>query len=103
MEPRKRLWIGVTLLIVILFNYILIGVPLLSKSNSISHKTKTILIKQAKPSGIFNNMDDDYMLDVFRKERANVDTKIMILNAISATVTFFVLSWTLFGLIFKRK
>ena len=58
MEPRKRLWIGATLMAVIIFNYILIGAPLLSKSYSINQKTKAILVKQIRSSGIFNNMDD---------------------------------------------
>ncbi len=103
MEPRKRLWIGATLMAVIIFNYILIGAPLLSKSYSINQKTKVILVKQIRSSGIFNNMDDEYMLELFRKERSTINTKIMILNALTVTVTFLALSWTLFGLIFKRK
>lgn len=103
MEPKKRLWIGVTLLVVILFNYILIGAPLLSKSYSINQKSKAILIKGSKPAGIFAGADDEYLLDVFRKERSLIDTRMTILNAAAATLTFFVLSWTLFGLVFKRK
>lgn len=103
MNPKARLWVGVTLLIVILINYILIGVPLLSKSHSIQGKAKAILIKQAKSAGIFNNSDDDYLLDIFRKEKSAIDTKITILNAVAATLAFFAASWTVFGLIFKRK
>ena len=103
MDPKKRLWIGVTLLVVILFNYMLMGAPLLSKAYSINQKTKAILVKQARPSGMFNSMDDEYLLDLFRKERSTIDTKMRVLNAVAATVTFLVLSWTLFGLVFKRK
>jgi len=103
MNPKARLWVGVTLLIVILVNYILIGVPLLSKSHSIQSKAKAILIKQAKSTSIFNNSDDDYLLDIFRKEKSAIDTKITMLNAVAATLAFFAASWTLFGLIFKRK
>ena len=103
MNPRARLWVGGTLLIVILINYILIGLPLISKSNSIQGKAKTILIKQAKSNGIFSNSDDEYLIDVFRKEKSAIDTKITVLNAIAATLAFFAASWTIFGLIFKRK
>ena len=103
MNPKARLWVGLTLLAVILVNYILIGVPLISKSSSIQGKAKAILIKQAKSSGIFNNSDDEYLIDVFRKEKSAIDTKITILNAIAATLAFFAASWTVFGLIFKRK
>ena len=103
MNPKARLWIGATLLAVILINYILIGTPLLSKSSSIQGKARVILMKQAKSGGIFNNSDDEYLLDVFRKEKSAIDTKVVILNAIAATLAFFAVSWTIFGLIFKRK
>ena len=103
MNPKARLWIGGTVFIVILINYILVGAPLISKSNSIQAKAKAILVKQAKSSGIFNNSDDEYLIDVFRKEKSAIDTKITVLNAIAATLAFFALSWTIFGLIFKRK
>ena len=103
MNPKARLWVGGTLFIVIMINYVLIGAPLISKSNSIQAKAKAILIKQAKSSGIFNNSDDEYLIDVFRKEKSAIDTKITILNAIAATLAFFTASWTIFGLIFRRK
>lgn len=103
MNPNARLWVGATLLAVILVNYILIGVPLISKSNSIQGKAKAILIKQAKSSGIFNNSDDEYLIDVFRKEKSAIDTRITILNAVAATLAFIAASWTVFGLIFRRK
>ncbi|MFH0763939.1 MAG: hypothetical protein V1927_02930 [Candidatus Omnitrophota bacterium] len=103
MNPKKRLWIGLTLLIVILINYALIGVPLLSKSNSIQGKAKAILIKQAKSTSFFNNSDDEYLLDIFRKEKTSIGTKITVLNSVAATLVFVAASWTIFGLIFKRK
>ena len=103
MNPKARLWVGGTLFIVILINYVLIGAPLISKSNSVQAKAKAILIKQAKSNGIFNNSDDEYLIDVFRKEKSAIDTKITILNALAATLAFFAASWTIFGLIFKRK
>jgi len=104
MSARARLWIGVTLLVVILVNYALIGVPLISKSSSVQAKAKAILIKQARSNNIFSNTsDDEYLIDVFRKEKAAIDMKITILNAIAATLVFFTASWTVFGLIFRRK
>lgn len=103
MNPKTRLWVGLTLLIIILINYALIGFPLLSKSNSLQGKAKAILIKQAKSTGIFNNSDDEYLLDIFRKEKSTIDTKMTVLNAVAATLAFVAVSWTLFGLIFKRK
>jgi hypothetical protein len=103
MNPKARLWIGATILIVILINYLLIGVPLMSKSHSIQGKAKAILMKQAKSTGIFNNSDDEYLLEIFRKEKSAIDTKVTILNAVAATLAFFAASWTVFGLLFKRK
>jgi hypothetical protein len=102
MTAKSRLWIGVTLLIVIAINYALIGFPLISKSSSIQAKAKTILIKQSKSVNIFKNSDDEYMLEVFRREKAAIDTKVTILNSVAATVAFLVVSWTVFGLIFRR-
>lgn len=103
MNPKARLWIGSTILIVILLNYVLIGVPLISKSRSIQGKAKAILIKQTKSTGIFGNSDDEYLLDIFRKEKSSIDAKITILNAAAVTLAFIAASWTVFGLIFRHK
>lgn len=103
MNPKARLWIGATLLVVIVINYALIGAPLISKSKSVQVKAKTILLKQARSNGIFGNSDDEYLIDVFRKEKTAIDAKVTILNALAATLAFFVASWTVFGLIFRRK
>ena len=104
MNPKARLWIGVTLFIVILINYILIGAPLISKANSVQAKARAILVKQTKANNIFtNSSDDEYLVDVFRKEKSAIDTKLTILNAIAVTLAFLVASWTIFGLIFRRK
>lgn len=104
MNPKARLWIGATVLIVILINYVLIGVPLISKSNSVQAKAKAIFLKQAKANNLFaNSSDDEYLIDVFRKEKSTIDMKVTILNAIAATLAFFVASWTIFGLLFRRK
>lgn len=103
MDARKRLWIGVTLLIAVTFNYALIGVPLLSRSYSINQKARSIMAKQEKPAGMFNNNDDEYLLEVFRKERSAIERKMTILNAVAASLTIFISSWMLFGLIFRRK
>ena len=59
MNRNTRVWIGVTVLMIIIVNYILIGVPLLAKSGSIQGKAKAILVKQAKSGGIFNSSDDE--------------------------------------------
>lgn len=104
MSVKARLWVGSTMLVVILINYILIGAPLISRSNSVQAKAKAILVRQAKSGSIFGgNSDDEYLIDVFRKEKTAIDNKIMILNAAAATLSFIAISWTVFGLIFRRK
>ena len=103
MSARSRLWIGVTLLVAIAINYMLLGFPLISKSSSIQAKAKAILMKQAKSDNIFRNSDDEYMLEVFRREKAAIDIKVTALNSIAATVTFLIISWTVFWLIFRRR
>lgn len=102
MTRKGRLWVGITLLAIIAANYILIGFPLISKSNSIKEKAKAILVKQVKSDRIFKNSDEEYMLELFRKEKASIDTKILILNCAAATVAFIAASWTVFGL-FKKQ
>lgn len=103
MRPKARVWIGATILAVIMVNYAFIGFPLLSKANSINRKYKTILMNQVRSGSMFINSDDEYLLEVFRKEKTSIDTKLTVLNSAAATLTFFTLSWTAFGLLFKRK
>ncbi|MFH1190030.1 MAG: hypothetical protein V1682_05000 [Candidatus Omnitrophota bacterium] len=103
MDPKARLWVGSTLLVVILINYALIGVPLLSKSNSIQGKTRAILLKQAKSTSLFANSDDEFLLDLFRTEKISIDRKTTVLNAVAATLVFLAASWTVFGLVFRRR
>jgi len=74
----------------------------MSKSNSIKEKAKVILVKQVKSDMIFKDSDEEFMLNLFRKEKASIDTKVLILNCAAATIAFFVASWTVFGL-FKRN
>jgi len=103
MKRGARLWTGVTILAVILINYALIGAPLLSKARSIQARAKAILTRQAGSTGIFNNSEDEYILDVFRKEKSAIDTKITILNSVAATLALLAASWTIFGLMLGRK
>lgn len=102
MIRNSRVWIGLTLLLVILLNYAIIGIPLIRMSETIKTETRSILIKQAKAGQVFENSADDYLLGIFRKEKASVDRKMLILNSVSATIALLVMSWTVFGMIGPR-
>ena len=101
MTRKARMWTGATLLVIIALNYAIIGFPLIRKSESVKEKAKMILVRQVKSDKIFKNSEEDYILELFRKEKASIDTKIVILNCAAATLAFFALSWTVFGL-FKK-
>jgi len=103
MSAKARLWIGVTLLLALAINYIIIGVPVIRRSEAIKVQMKSLVIKYAKSSASFGDMEQDYLLQIFRKEQGVLEQRILILNCASATISFFVLSWMVFGLIFRRK
>lgn len=95
MTRKARLWTGGTLLLLILLNYVLIGVPLMKKSASLSAKAKSIIMSKSA--------DDEFVLDLFRRERRDAENKLAILNAITASLAIVAASWTAFGLLFHKK
>lgn len=103
MTGKARTWTGVTLLIVLAFNYAVVGVPLYRKSMSIKEKYRATLIKQAKSAEPFRSAEDDYMLEIFRKEKSSIDRKFLILNCVAISLLIVIGSWTVFGLFVHRK
>lgn len=103
MSRNARLWIGVTLLIIIAFNYAAIGIPLLKKSASIQEKSKAILIKQVKSGEVLKNSEDEYILNIFRREKVSIDHQMIILNTAAISLLIMIVSWTVFGLIAPKK
>jgi hypothetical protein len=103
MIRKARMWIGLTLFIVLAFNYAFIGFPLISKSLSVNSQTKSILIKQAKSNTLFKNTTDSYMLDLLRREKASIDRKLLILNCVAISFSIIIVSWVIFGLITHRR
>ncbi len=93
MSRKARVWIGATLLAVILFNYIAIGVPLYKRNVSLDKKIRIF----AKSS------EDAYIIDVLKKEVVSIDKKIVILNCVAASVAIIVMSWLIFGLAIRRE
>jgi UPF0716 family protein affecting phage T7 exclusion len=102
MTRKTRLWIGVTLLIVLGFNYALIGFPLYKKSESISDAAKAIYTKQVKANKVFKGSRDEYLLEVFRREKKAIESGLLVLNCVSVSAFVIIISWIGFGLIGRK-
>ena len=103
MSRRARIWIGTTLLVIIAFNYAAIGLPLYRNMVSLESRTREMVTRQAKAGGIFKNTEDNYVIDVLKKEIINLDRKLVILNCVAVSVAAVIVSWMVFGLIARRS
>lgn len=93
MNRKVRLWIGITLLAIVLFNYLSIGIPLYKRINSLDKKVKIFT----------KNSEDAFIIDVLKKEAISIDKKIVILNCAAVSVAIIITSWLIFGLVFHRE
>lgn len=93
MSRKARIWIGATLLTVILFNYLVIGVPLYKRMNSLDNKVKVFT----------KHFEDTYVIDVLKREMVSIDKKIVVLNCTAASLAIVILSWIIFGLVVHRS
>jgi hypothetical protein len=84
-------------------NYVIIGAPIIRMNEAIKTQTRSILLKQAKAGELFNNPQDEYLVNLFRKEKASNDRKVLLLNCVSASLAFVVLSWMIFGIAGRRR
>ncbi len=103
MTRNARIWIGLTLLAIVTLNYAMAGYPLIKKSASLQDRAKAILVKQVKSGGMLKDSGDEYILEIFRKEKRSIDKKISILNVAATSLLIIIASWTAFGLIAIRK
>ncbi|MDO8536557.1 MAG: hypothetical protein Q7S30_06100 [Candidatus Omnitrophota bacterium] len=92
MSGKARIWVGVTLLLIILFNYLAIGVPLYKRTHSLDSKVKIF----AKHS------EDTYVIDVLKREMVTIDKKIVMLNCVAVSLAIIIVSWIIFGLAVNR-
>lgn len=93
MSRKARVWLGVTLLAIILFNYLAIGMPLYKRMNSLDNKVRVF----AKHS------EDAYITDILKREMITIDKKIVILNCVAVSVAIIIVSWIIFGLAVHRE
>ena len=92
MSRKARIWIGLTLLAVILFNYLAIGIPLYKRMNSLDNKVKMFT----------KHSEDTYVIDVLKREMVTIDKKIVVLNCVAVSVAIIIMSWMIFGLAVHR-
>lgn len=93
MKRKARLWVGVTLLILIAFNYLVIGIPLYKRMNLLDSRIKAMI----------KNSEDNYIVNILKKEEIDTDRKIVILNCSAASAAIIVISWLAYGFIIYRK
>ena len=93
MSRKARIWIGVTLLAIILFNYLAIGIPLYNRMSSLDNKVRIF----AKHS------EDTYVIDVLKREMVTIDKKIVMLNCVAVSAAIIIVSWIIFGLAVHRE
>ncbi len=104
MTRRARLWIGATLILILAFNYGLIGMPLIRKAMSLNDKSTTVLMSRIKAGhSLRSSSEEEYILDIFRRERESVIRSLVVVNAVALTFVIVIISWTLFGLILTKK
>lgn len=103
MMRNGRLWVGVTLLVVLVLNYAIIGFPLMRKGDSIKEKTRALLIKQVQTRNVLAGSEDEYILELFRKEKVSIDRKLSILNSVVISLLIIIISWTIFGIITHKR
>ena len=103
MTKKARLWIGVTIMALLLFNYASFMIPLSKRSSSLEDRLNAIMVKQFNSGKLLKNSEDDYIIGILKKERTAVSGKIDTLNLAAASLGIIIASWTMFGLIGRKK
>ncbi len=104
MTRKARLWIGATLVLILAFNYGLIGMPLIHKAMSLNDKATIVLMNKIKSGhALRTSSEEEYILDIFKRERESVVRKLIVVNAVSLTILIVIGSWTLFGFVAGKQ
>ena len=102
MIKRERIWIGGTMLAIILLNYGIFAMPLMKKTSTIDEKVQASMkhmIESKKSSG----SEEQYMLQLLMKERSAIDSKLFIINCAGLSLGLIAVSWTIFGMLQRKK
>ena len=104
MTRKARLWTGATLILILAFNYGIIGMPLIRKAISLNDKATTMMMAKIKAgNALRTSSEEDYILDIFRREKESITRKLIVLNTVALTFVILIGSWTLFGLVVNKK
>ena len=95
MTRKAKLWIGVTIFIVLMFNYGMVAYPMYSRIKSLQVKEKSIIFAKTP--------DDEYFLEVFKQERRKLEDKLKAANMLAASLTLIIISWTAFSMVVHKK
>ncbi len=102
MTRKARLWTGVTIFVILALNYATFAIPLAKRSYSIEERAMTMMREDFESGKAIKGSDNDYILEILKKEKSSVDRKLGTLNMVAASLAIVVASWTLFGLILNR-
>ena len=97
MTRKARLWTGVTLMLILAFNYGIIGMPLIRKAIYLNDKaTTTVMGKISSGHALKTSSEEEYILDIFRREKESITRKLIVLNAVALTFVIVIMSWPRF-------
>ena len=102
MTKKARLWTGVTIFVILALNYAAFAIPLAKRSSSIEERAMTMMREDFESGKAIKGSDNDYILEILKKEKSSVDRKLGTLNMVAASLAIVVASWTLFGLILNK-
>ena len=103
MTRKARFWTGVTVFAVLAFNYAAFAIPLAKRSYSIEERAMTMMREDFESGKALKGSDNDYILQILKKEKGSIDRKLDTLNMVAVSIAIIVASWTLFGMISKPR
>jgi len=80
-------------LVILLFNYLAIGMPLYKRMSSLDDKVRVFT----------KHSENTYIVDVLRREMVTVGKKLVVLNCVAVSVVIIIVSWIMFGLVVRRE
>lgn len=102
MTRKARLWTGVTIFTLLALNYAAFAIPLAKRSASIEDRAMVMMREDFESGKALKGSDNDYILQILKKEKVSVDRKLGTLNMAAASLVIVVASWTLFGMISNK-
>ena len=102
MTRKARLWTGVTIFVVLLLNYAAFAIPLAKRSASIEERAMVMMREDFESGKALKGSDNDYILQILKKEKMTIDRKLGALNVVAASIAIVIMSWTLFGMILNK-